>query len=107
MVWFDFEKAELKPQYHSDLDDVAAVLKNNPGVSVTLKGHTCDMGPESFNAPLSQSRAQAVMDYLVTQGVPKDRISVKGYGSSMPAASNATKEGRAKNRRVEIEPSNR
>ena len=67
-----------------------------------LKGYTDSIGSESYNQKLSQRRADAVRDAMIKKGAPADRVVAKGYGESSPAASNATKEGRAENRRVEL-----
>ncbi|PZO31710.1 MAG: flagellar motor protein MotB, partial [Betaproteobacteria bacterium] len=71
--------------------------------SVIAIGHTDSIGSDAYNQKLSERRAQAVKDYMVSKGVAADRIQIKGMGESQPVADNKTKEGRAKNRRVEIE----
>ena len=73
-----------------------------PDTTLTINGHTDNTGSNAVNNPLSQHRAQAVAYYLQSRGVAASRLAVYGYGSHMPAASNATAEGRAQNRRVEI-----
>ncbi len=82
------------------LDNVASILKSHPEIDVTIEGHTDNVGKESKNQILSQRRADAVEKYLTKRGVPADRITAVGYGSAKPVDSNATKLGRAKNRRV-------
>ena len=78
------------------------MLKNNPGVSVEIDGHTDSTGPEAYNEGLSQRRAEAVESYLVKSGIESSRLSAKGFGESKPAYPNDTKENRAANRRTEL-----
>jgi len=101
-VLFAFDSAEIRPEFTSELDAVAAVLKANPGLKVEVQGHTDSVGSEAYNKKLSLRRAQAVVNYLVSKGVDPARLKAEGYGSSMPIASNDTPEGRAKNRRVQF-----
>ncbi len=84
------------------LDEVATVLKKYPTFRVAVRGHTDSRGDEAFNEELSQRRADAVREYLIRQGVARNRLSSKGFGSSKPLASNSTAEGRQSNRRVEF-----
>jgi OOP family OmpA-OmpF porin len=107
MIWFDFDRAQVKGEYRAALDEVAEIVKNNAGLTLTIHGYTCNMGPADYNLMLSRKRAMAVMDYLASKGVPESRMAVQAHGLNEPAASNATKAGRMKNRRVEIEPSSR
>jgi OOP family OmpA-OmpF porin len=98
---FDFDSAELKPAMMKALDDVVNTLKGTRGEErVEVVGHTDSTGPEAYNQGLSERRAQSAADYMSSKGI-KD-ISVKGMGESAPVADNGTREGRAKNRRVEI-----
>jgi len=102
---FDFDKAVVKPQYYSMLDDVVDVMEANPGLRVEIQGHTDSIGSHAYNMDLSQRRANAVKNYLVNQaGIASSRLTTVGYGETRPIATNATKEGRAKNRRVELNP---
>jgi OOP family OmpA-OmpF porin len=101
-VHFDFDKATLKPEAKAVLNEAAALLAKHERVVVEVAGHTDSTGPEAYNQKLSERRAMAVQDYLVEKGVRASRLSAKGYGESMPVASNDTKEGRAENRRVEL-----
>ncbi len=101
---FDYDKAEIRPQYYSDLDQVVRVLKRNPGMDVEIQGHTDNVGSKSYNQPLSVRRAKAVANYLIRHGIAKDRLTVKGFWFSRPVAPNTTPAGRQKNRRVEIHP---
>jgi len=77
---------------------------DNPTLRVLLEGHTDSIGAEAYNQGLSERRAKAVMQYLIKGGVDSARLSTVGYGESRPIAPNNTKEGRAKNRRVELTP---
>jgi OOP family OmpA-OmpF porin len=82
------------------LNDVADGLKKHPRMKVELQGHTDDTGPDAYNLSLSKKRADAVREYLLTQGVPGTQLTAKGYGESQPLDNNKTPEGRSKNRRV-------
>ena len=84
------------------LDTVVAYLKRNPDVEVTIDGHTDNIGSDKVNNPLSLKRAEATKKYLVSKGVAADRLVTAGFGSTQPVADNNTKEGREKNRRIEI-----
>ena len=99
---FDFGISKIKPESYSYLNSMADFL-NRTGVSVTVKGHTDNVGSDDFNMKLSKNRAQAVVDYLASKGVPRNRLSYQYFGSSKPLTSNDTEEGRALNRRVEFE----
>ncbi len=101
-IFFDQAKATLKSESFVELDRVVEFLKGNTDIKVEIGGHTDNVGPAAGNLKLSQSRAQSVADYIIKKGIPKSRIVAKGYGFSKPVASNATKEGKAKNRRVEF-----
>jgi len=101
-IHFDFDKATLKPEALTVLDQAAALLKKHERVVVEVAGHTDSKGSEEYNQGLSDRRANAVKDYLNSQGVKASRLSARGYGESRPVASNDTDEGRAENRRVEL-----
>ncbi|MDD5722358.1 MAG: OmpA family protein [Syntrophales bacterium] len=103
-ILFDFDKSIIKPEGRPILDEVVAVLNNNPSVRVDLQGHTDSTGSDAWNQGLSERRAQAVMEYQVSAGIDPNRLTTKGFGESVPAATNETKEGRALNRRVELKP---
>jgi OOP family OmpA-OmpF porin len=77
-------------------------MKDNPGLKVSVEGHTDSVGSDAYNERLSERRAHAVKDYLVHQGIDASRISTVGYGEAKPVASNKTESGRAQNRRAEI-----
>jgi OOP family OmpA-OmpF porin len=100
-VNFGFDSTTVQEQYFSDLAELAAFLKRFEDLDVDVEGHTDSQGPEAYNQQLSQRRAQAVVDYLVSEhGIAADRLDPVGYGESRPVASNDTAEGRAENRRV-------
>jgi outer membrane protein OmpA-like peptidoglycan-associated protein len=101
-VNFDFDKAVIRPQGYAKLDRDVDALKAWGDVDVEVAGHTCSIGTDEYNLGLSLRRAEAVRNYLVSKGVSADRLTVRGYGESRPVASNATREGRAQNRRVEL-----
>ena len=102
-TFFDFDKAVLKPQGKATLDDLVSKIKDINLEVVIAVGHTDWTGPEAYNQKLSERRAAAVKAYLVSKGIDKNRIYTEGKGEKQPIADNRTKEGRAKNRRVEIE----
>lgn len=103
-VLFDFDKAVIRPEAYPLLDEVLTVFNLNPGLHVTLEGHTCNIGSEAYNQGLSERRAKAVAKYLTDKGVSPEGVRAVGYGETQPAFSNETKESRAKNRRVQITP---
>ncbi|MGB6103595.1 MAG: OmpA family protein [Pusillimonas sp.] len=102
-TFFDFDKDTLKPEGRQVLDQVAAQAGTINLETLIATGHTDSIGTEEYNQGLSQRRANSVKNYLVSQGVAADRIYVEGKGETSPVASNSTREGRAQNRRVEIE----
>lgn len=102
-VFFDFEQATIKPESFPLLNALAKTMKENPQIKkVRVDGHTDSVGRDDFNLNLSQRRAAAVVDYMIAQGVEAERLASEGFGKSKPIADNATEEGRAKNRRVEL-----
>jgi OOP family OmpA-OmpF porin len=101
-VLFDFDKAVIKPQFMPDLDAIAAELVADTNKRILVWGHTDSIGTEAYNQGLSERRANAVAAYLEGKGVTRDRMTIQGFGETQPVASNATREGRAQNRRVEI-----
>jgi outer membrane protein OmpA-like peptidoglycan-associated protein len=96
--------SELGSASYPALDEIVDVLEKNPSVKVEIEGHTDSTGSAALNQRLSEQRAQAVLEYLVRKGIDRKRLSAKGYGLTRPIASNATPQGRAKNRRVELNP---
>lgn len=102
-VLFASNKSDLLPSAQTKLDEVARALAKNDGAStIVVEGHTDSQGGSTYNQDLSLRRAQAVRDYLVTRGIASDRVTATGYGLTRPIADNASPEGRANNRRVEI-----
>ena len=99
---FAFDSAVIKPDLAAKLDEVAGRLSGRDYSSVNVVGHTCSIGSDAYNQGLSERRARAAADYLVSKGVDGGKISASGQGESNPAYSNDTRDGRAKNRRVEI-----
>jgi outer membrane protein OmpA-like peptidoglycan-associated protein len=99
---FDFDKAELRPEGRAELARAATWLRQHAQVSAAVEGHTDNYGGDGYNQRLSEARAKAVYDYLVSEGVAASRLSHRGYGESRPVAGNDTAGGRARNRRVEI-----
>ncbi len=101
-IKFDFDKAEIKPKYRSELKKIADVLNQHPEIHVVVEGHTDSIGSEEYNDNLSKRRASGVALYLEKNlGISSDRFSIVGYGETKPAAANTTPTGRQKNRRVE------
>jgi OOP family OmpA-OmpF porin len=86
------------------LDEAVAIMKANPKITGEVHGHTDSTGSEAHNQRLSEARANAVRDYFIKQGIAPERVRAKGFGETMPVASNDTAEGRAMNRRVELHP---
>jgi outer membrane protein OmpA-like peptidoglycan-associated protein/Tol biopolymer transport system component len=102
-IFFDFDKATLRPESKVELDRVYTILTQNPRMKVRIAGHTDNIGSEEYNQRLSEARAKAVYDYLISRGISADRLSYIGYGESRPIDTNETSEGRQNNRRVELE----
>lgn len=100
---FDFDSASLKPAMEAELNAVAGKVNASKGDEMLeIVGHTDSTGPDAYNQGLSERRAQAAADYLAGKGVSPANMTVKGMGESAPVADNATRDGRAQNRRVEI-----
>ena len=102
-VLFDFDKAAVRPDGKNKLDDLSQKIRSVNLEVVIAIGHTCSIGTDAYNQKLSVRRAESVKAYLVSKGVEPNRIYTEGKGEKQPVASNTTKEGRTKNRRVEIE----
>ena len=103
-VNFQFDEADLTPPARESLDELAARLQSHQNVSVLVEGHTDAFGSDQYNLELGRKRAEAVREYLVGKGLPAGQIQVVSRGESQPAATNATEEGRAMNRRTELQP---
>jgi OOP family OmpA-OmpF porin len=100
---FDFDKSVLKPAAKTSLDNLLGQIKSLSLEVVIATGHTDSVGTDAYNQKLSVRRATSVKKYLVSKGIDANRIQIEGKGESQPVADNKTKEGRAKNRRVQIE----
>lgn len=102
-IYFDFDKADIKPESEPAIKEIAKLLQENKGLKLYVVGHTDNVGGLDYNMKLSKARADAVMKELVTKyRIAPDRLKAFGVGSLAPVASNKTEEGRAKNRRVEL-----
>ena len=101
-IFFESGKAVLKKESFPELDRVFDFLKQNEAIKVEIAGHTDNVGNAAFNVNLSKARAEAVAAYVIKKGIAKERLQSQGYGMTKPVTSNATKEGKAQNRRVEF-----
>ncbi len=102
-AFFDFDKSVLKPEGKAKLDDLVGKVKGINLEVIIAVGHTDSKGTDDYNQKLSIRRSESVKAYLMDKGIEKNRIYTEGKGESQPVADNKTKEGQAKNRRVEIE----
>lgn len=103
-VNFDFDKSTLRQEDIAIIDRDVTTLDQWGNANIEVAGHTDSRGSDEYNMTLSQQRAEAVRNYLISKGIAADRLTAKGYGESQPVADNATDEGRFKNRRVELVP---
>jgi outer membrane protein OmpA-like peptidoglycan-associated protein len=101
-VFFDTSKTTLRPESTRELERLRALMNELPTLRIEVRGHTDSVDDDAFNQRLSEGRAAAVVEYLVTVGIAPDRLRSKGFGESAPVATNATDEGRSQNRRVEF-----
>ena len=101
-IYFETAKAIIRPRSQSTLERAAKVLADYPDVRVEISGHTDDRGKRDMNMKLSADRAEAVKTWLTEHGIDASRITTRGAGPDEPVADNATKPGRAKNRRIEF-----
>jgi len=102
-IYFDFDKSVLKPASNKELNNLLELLQKNPNMVIEISGHTDSKGSDEYNQVLSKKRAQAVVNWLESKGISKDRLSYEGYGESRPLASNDDEdEGRELNRRTEF-----
>ncbi len=102
-IFFDFDKASLRPESNLELDRLRKVMLDYPSMKIEISGHTDNKGSADYNRKLSESRAKSVLDYLVKKGISPDRMSFAGYGFERPLSANDTEEGRQLNRRTEFE----
>jgi len=100
-IFFGFDSYELKQESYSELNQLITFLNRNPRLKVEISGHTDDVGKETYNQSLSENRAKSICEYLL-QYINPERLSFKGYGSTMPIVSNETEAGRTQNRRCEM-----
>ena len=105
-VNFDLNKAVVRQDAKDILQSDIKILKENPQIRVEVQGHTCDLGDAAYNMDLSDRRAKAIKDYLISQGIAADRLTARGYGEERPRFPNDSEANRAKNRRVELVPMN-
>lgn len=101
-VFFDTGLATLKKESYKALNDLVEVMKLKPDMEIEIDGHTDNTGTAEINQKLSQDRADAVRNYLITKGIAAKRVTAKGFGDTMPVADNSTDEGKARNRRTEV-----
>lgn len=101
-VHFDFDKANIKPEFMPMLKEAAEMIQARPGKTVMVEGHTCNIGPAVYNQGLSERRANSVRSFLINEGVESERLKAVGYGLNNPKYDNKTREGRSLNRRVEL-----
>jgi OOP family OmpA-OmpF porin len=99
-ILFDFDKAVIKPDFYTELGELSVLMQEKPEVHLTLAGYTDIKGSKEYNMTLSQRRANAVRDYLMKNGIERNRITLSWFGSDNPEKSNADEEGRRRNRRV-------
>lgn len=102
IILFETGKASFQKQTYSVLEAMTAIFKEYPSAQFSIEGHTDSTGNDATNMKLSEERATAVKNFLVTNGIDANRLSSKGFGETMPLASNKTKSGKAQNRRVEV-----
>jgi outer membrane protein OmpA-like peptidoglycan-associated protein len=101
-VYFDTGKSTFKKETFAKLDEAAVIMSKFSTAKFTIEGHTDSVGGDARNLELSQSRATAVKDYLVSKGVSSSNLDAKGYGEKNPIATNMNRAGRAQNRRVDV-----
>jgi outer membrane protein OmpA-like peptidoglycan-associated protein len=102
-IFFEFDMSTLRSESEVELNKTYEFLRNNPSLRVRIGGHTDNIGTDEYNEDLSNRRAEAVVDYLIARGIDEERLEYTGYGSNRPIADNTTEDGRAINRRTELE----
>jgi outer membrane protein OmpA-like peptidoglycan-associated protein len=102
LVFFDYDKAELKPESYPELERVIELMRENPSIRMRFEGHTDDQGSDDYNMDLSKRRAKTVRDYVVNGGINEKRVESNGFGESRPLVKETTEAARAMNRRVEM-----
>lgn len=101
-IFFEFDKSTILQQSYFELRSLISLLETYPNMRIEIRGHTDGKGSDNYNQRLSENRAKAVTDYLISKGISEKRLQYKGYGKTMPIDTNDTEEGRANNRRVEF-----
>ena len=101
-IFFDSGKSDLRPESFTELDKLQKLLSQNNTLKVEISGHTDNVGKDTDNLGLSQKRAEAVVNYLISKGVNATNVKAVGYGETRPIASNETDETRQLNRRIEM-----
>lgn len=101
-IFFEFDKSTILQQSYFELRSLISLLETYPNMRIEIRGHTDGKGSDSYNQRLSENRAKAVTDYLISKGISEKRLQYKGYGKTLPIDTNDTEEGRANNRRVEF-----
>jgi OOP family OmpA-OmpF porin len=104
-IFFETNSDKIKNTSQVQLDDLVDILNKYPAAKLSIEGHTDDVGADEYNQDLSQRRTESVKKYLVSKGVSENRLTATGYGETKPIADNKTSQGRAKNRRVELNTS--
>ena len=102
-ILFNSGNANLRPESYAAMDRLVELMRENPSLKIEVSGHTDNTGSVATNRTLSSNRALAVRNYLTSQGVAADRLEYNGYGPDRPIAPNNNEDGRAANRRVEVE----
>jgi len=101
-IFFDTKKTELKPESIAELDKIVLLLKDNPNLKIEIDGYTDNVGLAKDNLSLSDNRAKAVVNYLLSKGIVPARLTYKGFGATKPIADNTTDTGKSQNRRTEL-----
>ena len=101
-IYFDTDKWEIKGESLPELNKLVTLLKENPNLNILIEGHTDNSGEDAHNQQLSEKRARAVMEFLISKKIAAGRLSFKGFGANRPIADNSTEEGRARNRRTVV-----